>query len=298
MDNILGVDLGNYATKTSKGVVFDSKVTVGHKELNKNDIKIEYLGKKYTVGSGTRELGQQRYFSDFYNICLLTAIAESYPKQLSINVNIVMGLPPVMFESSLKQELEVNLNKLGTKTITVNGKEKQITINKAAIFSESAIVFSSPSEYKTGKTLIIDIGGGSCDISEFKGLKLLKNTTTKLGILTLLENMRQKFNSTERVSWDSDLMEDLISEDSTIVKGEKANITYLNDTINEYISEICGTLNQNFDTESTRIILIGGGASKLLIYFKKYYPNVELANDNQIINAKTYAAVGEMLWSE
>lgn len=296
--NILGIDLGNYATKTSEGVIFPSRISSGHKELNKNDIKVEFDEKKYTVGTGRLEIGSQRLKSKLYELCLLTAIAKSNPDKLNIETNIVVGLPPLQFQSELKDELESNLNKMGLKKIKIDKKDISITINKAAVFSEAAIVFKNPDKYRDSKTLVIDIGGGSADISQFKGLELVNTTTTKFGMLNLCEKMKQVYNPNEKANNTEDDMEELINKDSTIIRGKVKDISYLKDIIKDHVAEICNICNQNFDIDNTNIILIGGGADKLISYFKDQYKNAEVAKDNQIVNAKTYAAVGEMLWGE
>lgn len=296
--SILGVDLGNYSTKTSEGVIFNSRISPGHKDLNKNDIKVELDDKKYTVGSGRLELGTQRLNSKLYELCLLTAIAKSNPNKLNIETNLVVGLPPLQFESGLKDELQENLDRYGTKKIKIDNRKITITINKVTVFSEAAIVFGNPDKYKSSKTLVIDIGGGSADISQFRGLELVNTTTTKFGMFSLCENMKQKLNAQEKANYSSDDMEELINSDNTIIRGENKDISYLNDIVDDHVAEICNVCNQNFDTDNTKIILIGGGADKLIDYFKKRYRNAELAKDNQFVNAKTYATVGEMLWSE
>lgn len=295
---ILGIDIGNYATKTSEGVMFSSRTFSGHKALNKDDIKTVYNDKKYTVGSGSLNLGVSRLDSMFYDLCLLTAISKSFPKDKNIEVNIVVGLPPLQFESELKDNLKKRLNELQTQKIEIDNKLISITIGKAEVFSESAIVFGDPEQYRSKKTLVIDLGGGSTDISQFNGLELIKNTTTKLGMLTLYENMRQVFNPKQTASYAQEDMEDLVGKTSTVVKGKKVDISYLGDIIDNHVIEICNVINQNFDTESTDIVLIGGGASKLIDYFKKQYENAIIAEDSQFVNARTYAAVGEMLWSD
>jgi plasmid segregation protein ParM len=296
---ILGIDLGNYATKTSEGVVFDSRISLGHKKLNNNDTKVEYNGKQYTVGTGRLEIGENRVFSELYDICLLTAIAKSFPGQLNISVDLVVGLPPTQFESDLKEELQDKLNDFGTKYIIVNGIKVSITINKGVVFSESAIVFSNPSEFRKKNTLIVDIGGGTADISEFdRELVNINKTTTEFGMLSLYEEMRKEFNRIEKAKYTTDKMEELLYKNTEEVKGVKRNISYLKDTISDHVSKICNVINQNFDIDSTRIILIGGGAAALIEYFKKQYENAELAENNQIINAKTYEIVGKMLWGE
>lgn len=293
----IGVDLGNYATKTSKGIIFPSRIAHGHNELNKNDIKVTYEGKDYTVGTGRLELGTNRINSKLYELCLLTSIGKSFT-DLNINTNIIVGLPPSLFQSDLKNELKNILNSIETKEIIINGIKKYITINKSDVFSESAIVFNSPSDYKNSKTLVVDIGGGSTDISQFNGLNSVKQTTTKYGMLTLCESMKQVFNAKEKANYTADMIEDLINRDTEIIRGEKKNIAYLKDVILDHVSEICNVITQNFDTESSQILLIGGGAEKLISYFKQQYKNAELVPNGQLANAMTYEAVGEMLWGE
>lgn len=298
MENILGVDLGNFATKTSEGVKFSSRVSLGYKKINANDIKVEYNKKRYTVGTGSLNIGESRIGSTLYDLCLLTAIAKSYPKQKNITVNLVMGLPPLQYESDLKDKLEKKLNDLGAQKINIDGRDIIIVINKAIVFSESAIVFSDPAKYKDKKTLVVDLGGGSLDICQFDSLELKKRTTTKLGMLTLYESMRQVFNPKEHANYTQEDMEDLLGKETATVKGTEKDISYLDDIVKEHVTEAESIMNQNFDTESTDIILIGGGAEKLADYFKEEYKNIEAAKDSQFVNAKTFAAVGGALWSE
>jgi plasmid segregation protein ParM len=174
-----GIDLGNKVTKTSEMIKFNSKVANGHFDLNKDDIKVVYEGKKYTVGTGTAVLGNDRYFNKLYDICLLTAVALS-SNDMFIEDNIVIGMPPELFESELKEKVEKKLNTIGLKNITVNGINKTIRILKASVFEESAIVFRNTKDYKNKRVLVIDLGGGTTDISQFKNLELEKSTTWTL----------------------------------------------------------------------------------------------------------------------
>ena len=297
MIKILGVDLGNYGAKTSEGVLIPSRVALGHKDLNKDAIKVIYNNKKYTVGTGNLKLGTSRIHSTLYDLCLLTSISKSYPNEKNISVNIVMGLPPLQYESVLKKELEKKLSEFKTKKIIIDGDEITITINKSAVFSESAIVFGNPSKYRDKKTLVLDFGGGSTDISQFKGLELVKNTTTKLGMLTLCENMKQALDAKETVTSTIDDMEELINADNAVIHGDNKDITYLKDVVTDHMVSIFNVVNQSFDTESTDIIAIGGGANKLESNIKGEYKNAVIAKDSQFVNANVYGMVGEMLWS-
>jgi plasmid segregation protein ParM len=290
----LGIDLGNKVTKTSAMIKFDSKVANGHFDLNKDDIKVEYKGKKYTVGTGTALLGNDRYFNELYDVCLLTAIALS-SEETFIEENIVVGMPPELFESELKDKVEAKLNNLGLNNITVNGINKSIRILKANVFEESAIVFKNTKEYRNKKVLIIDIGGGTTDIVQFNKLTLEKSTTTKYGMLSLYENMKKTINTKYLAKLNSEDMVDLIGKKTTVIKGESKDISFLNDVVQEHIMKIYNEV-QNFDYDNSKVLIIGGGALSLGEYFKKeLLPYAEIPEDSQFVNALTYEMVGEML---
>ncbi|MDV3426674.1 MAG: ParM/StbA family protein [Bacillota bacterium] len=289
----LGIDLGNKVVKTSEMKKFDSRVANGHFDLNKNDIKVEYEGKKYTVGTGTAVLGNDRYFNKLYDICLLTAIAMS-SDAIFIEENIVIGMPPELFESDLKDEVENKLNSIGLKNITVNGVAKSIRILKANVFEESAIVFRNTKEYRDKRVLVIDIGGGTADISQFKNLELEKSTTTKYGMLSLYENMKKAINTKYLAKLTSEDMVNLINKDFTIIKGNTKDISFTKDIIQEHVMKIYNEV-QNFDYDNSKILIIGGGALPLSDYFRRLLPYIEIPADSQFTNALTYERVGEML---
>lgn len=289
----LGIDLGNKVVKTSGMNKFNSKVANGHFDLNKDDIKIEYEGKNYTVGTGTAVLGNDRYFNKLYDICLLTAIALS-SNGTFIEENIVIGMPPELFESALKDKVEEKLNNMGLKNITVNGIKKTIRILKAHVFEESAIVFKDTKSYRGKRVLVIDIGGGTSDISQFNNLTLEKSTTTKYGMLSLYENMKKSINTKYLTKLTSEDMIDLVNKNVAIVKGSAKDISFTKDIIQDHVLQIYNEV-QNFDYDNSEILIIGGGATPLSEYFKKLLPYAEIPVDGQFTNALTYEKVGEML---
>jgi hypothetical protein len=301
---IFGIDIGNDTTKNDSMVKFKSRVLSGHKGINKDDIKVEYKGKKYTIGSkaGSLNLGPNKYFNVDYDICLLAAIAKSSTEQ-NIEAKVVVGLPPEQFESPIKSTLEEKLNKLGQQEITIHEGDKKvkkiITIVNALVFEESAIVFSNPKEYKNEKTLIIDIGGGSCDIAQFDGLELVRHNTTKLGMLTLYTDMKTALNSEfGNIGLQADAMEDILGKHTYEINEEVKNISFLKDIVEKHVREINNIITQNFDTGNRKIRVIGGGAVALIEDIKAYYPNAKVLDDAQFLNAITYKEVGLAVWGE
>lgn len=290
----LGIDVGNQFTKTSTMDKFYSKVTSGNFDLNKEEMKIEYEGKHYTLGTGTATLGNNRYFTQTYDICLLSAIALSI-KEDNIEVNIIVGMPPEQFESELKDKLTKKLNNMGVKTIKINGKTQTIKIPKASVFEESAIVFGSTAEYRDKRVIVIDIGGGTTDISQFNNLKLEKSTTTKYGMLSLYENMKKAINTKHTVKLISEDMIDLVNKDKTIIRGEEKDISFVKDIVLDHVSKIYNEI-QNFDYDNAKVLIIGGGATPLGKHIQDQLTHAQILENSQFANALTYAKVGDMLY--
>ncbi|MCB2308878.1 ParM/StbA family protein [Clostridium estertheticum] len=301
---IFGIDVGNDTTKNDSMVKFRSRVIAGHKGVNKDDIKVEYKGKKYTIGSkaGSLNLGPNKYFNVDYDVCLLTAIAKSGIEQ-NIDAEIVVGLPPEQYESPINDKLGKKINALGRQEITIYEGDKKIkkiiTITKGMVFEESAIVFNNPKQFKEEKTLIIDIGGGSCDIAQFDGLELVNHNTTKLGMLTLYTDMKTALNSEfGNIGLQSEAMEDILGKDTYEINEEVKDVAFLKDVVEAHVREINNVVAQNFDPGNRKIRVIGGGAEPLLDYIKKYYSNAKVLDNAQFLNALTYKEVGLAVWGE
>lgn len=295
---ILGIDLGNFATKTSEGVIFKSTVKLGHEAVNNNDTKVIFNGKKYTVGSdnGALNLGKDKINKDHYMICLLTAIAKSSNDKF-IEADIVVGLPPELFNSNLKEVLEGKLSTIGRQNIIIGQEEKTIIVKRAEVFSECAIPFSNPSKYENSKTLWIDIGGGSCDIYQFDGLEASNHATTELGMLTLYGKMKKSVNQRHGTKYSESDMEDMLNQDSYKIYGEMKDISFLKDDVNEYTQQIFNVIHQQFDP-SREMYLIGGGAEPLFKVFKKEFNHISPEKNAQFLNAHLYKKVGEMIFND
>jgi plasmid segregation protein ParM len=292
----LGIDLGNEITKTSRMIKFASRISKGHKDMNTNDIKVIYKNEPYTVGIGTPVIGVNRIYSDMYDICLLTAIAKSNNDEV-IEENVVLSLPPDLYESSLKKELKEKLSNMGMQEIYIDGVRRTIRIKHAEVFCENSIVFSNPKKYKSQRTLLIDIGGGTTDISEFNGLQLIKHSSEPLGMLPLYDELKKAINAKYRSKLSSEDIEHIIGKDEYEIRQEIRDMSFTRFIIADHVTKICSKVNQSFNYDLCKIELIGGGAAPLINYFKSEYPNISLVEDAQFANSITNETVGEMLWN-
>ncbi|HHD2753315.1 TPA: hypothetical protein ACOTG0_002124 [Clostridium perfringens] len=297
----IGIDLGNANVKTSNRVIFESRVKPEITSMNENDIKVKYDGIEYTVGSydGALNIRKNKHKKKAYKVSLLTAIALSY-KSNFINCNVVVGVPvedynDVDFTEDIKKTIS-NYNEV--EEITVNGVVKKIKIENVEVFCESGIVFSNRERFENEKTLVIDFGGSTIDVSFWDGLRLSKSRTYKEGMITLYENIIKRVNDEFGTKLNSNLASDMIGKTEYEIDQEVKNIKFIDSVVENYVDGLTSYINQYFPAESANSIqLIGGGAIQLAKLLKDEYDKSNLVEDAEYANADNYAKVGELLWN-
>jgi plasmid segregation protein ParM len=192
--SILGLDNGYYYTKTSEKVMFISSFEKGKDiDINKDTIQVNIDNKDYIIGSNTGEFvaDGNKIDSLVTELCTITAIAKSYPNEQVIECNMVAGLP-VQYYASQKEAFKNKLISYGQKKITIGDKTQHIRIKDAEIYPQSVgVVFMNAKNYKNETTLVIDIGGGTIDVSYFEGLKMVDKATYNEGMLVLYTKLSQ-----------------------------------------------------------------------------------------------------------
>jgi plasmid segregation protein ParM len=298
----LGIDNGNGYVKTDQGVIFPSKVKAGIKLMNKEDgTQIKYNGQDYIVGGsgGSMENGIDRFKTDLYKITLLTAIALSVPSENTIEANVVLGIPVEYFKV-YKTDIENWILGYKTNTITINGVEKQVTINKCAVFMESAIVFMDPAAYRDKINIAIDPGFYTTDVTRWDGTKLDGHYTSDIGISSFYAKVMSKINTTYKTTFRQQDMEKIIRSGIMIDRGQEIIVTDIIEAEKKmHVAELMQELTTNFNLRSAHnLLLIGGGALLFSKEFKSYYDYAKIVDDAQLANAKTFKKVGENLWKK
>lgn len=297
--SVIGIDLGNANVKTSKGIIFESKIKSGITKMNENDIKVIYDGIEYTVGSydGALNISKKKYFKTAYKVNLLTAIGKSF-KTNNIKTNIVVGVPVEMFnDKKLTEEIKSHIEAYGPQKISINNIDKIINIENVEVFCESAVVFSDRERFKNQKTLVIDFGGGTIDISFWDGLNLTKARTYKEGMITLYENIIKQINGRFSTTLNSNIAIDMVGKKTYRIDQEDKNIGFTDSIVETYVDGLTSYINQYFDVEAADSIqLIGGGAIQLENNIKDEYDKAILFPNAEFANADNYEKVGELIW--
>lgn len=299
---LLGLDNGYNFTKTSEGVSILSTIKHGIDDINSNVIQVKIGDNNYIVadenGSYVADADKLKTeeSKELLKVCTLTSIGLSFPEKNFVDVEVVAGLP-VDYFSNQKEELKELLECIDEK-IFINsiGKEQRIRITKATIYPQSVgVVFSKSRQVKGETSLVIDIGGGTWDVSQFDGLKMTKKRSYSEGMLVLYSKVAQYLNSNFYTKYNTSDIYALKERGHFSVSGEKKPMSVADDVIKDHVLKVVTDIKRDFDTINVdNIFLIGGGAVPLEELLQKEFPNAILENDPQMANANYFELMGRM----
>lgn len=302
---ILGMDNGYNFTKSSKDVCILSTVKRGYDDIN-NVIQVQIGTNEYVVGESNGEYVadadklKDQSSREILEVCTLTTIGLSYPGENFIEVSIVAGLP-IAYYTKQKEEFKNMLEGL-SKKIFINkvGKEQTIKIKQALIYPQSAgLIFKKAQELKEESSLVIDIGGGTWDVSQFNGLKLVEKATYQEGMLILYSRLAQYLNSNYYTKYAAADLYKLIKRGYFTAAGEKQSTDILKSLIENHVRAVMVDIKRDFDLGNVdNVFLIGGGADELSELIKKeHIPNALLEENSQQTNAECFEIMGKMKWN-
>lgn len=262
---VLGVDLGNYYTKSSKGISFLSKVSFNGGIENKDFINVN--NKKIYLGEGEFDTEYRKAYRENLVYLLQGAIEKSTTDKRN---KVVVGLPL----SQYKEDKEYLINRI------IQSK----LVDDVEILPEG--VMAVPSNYEG---ILIDIGGRTTDIClliiEGNKRRIKQPISLPLGIQNLENDFINSINSTYGL--------DLKAEDSNriltkglFIYGERKKVNL--DSFKGFVENIVRRVQVDYSLKTNDVVLIGGGAEKLYTPFKNRIPQAYLVKNSFMANAIAY----------
>lgn len=301
----IAIDLGNGYTKLMKGESFPSRVKVGERfDINKKNKshQVTYDDISYIVGgeTGAMAMGEDKYEKIEYEVCLMTAIALSSEDRL-IEANLVVGLPWENYKRQ-KDFVKERIEKIGQKKITVNGDLKIIRIMQCEVFVEGALPFLLQDELREDeKTLVIDMGMGTINISLWEGVDHVDHSTYPKGMFKLYSEIAKKLNEPNGTDYmPIDIRTLLYKNTITNPKGEKVDITWIRNDVQNFINEVASSINGDYPVRTIeKIYLVGGGGMDTVTYWENAYKNkLKLYDDAQYANVRVYEYIASEVYED
>ncbi|CAI3549227.1 ParM/StbA family protein [Clostridium neonatale] len=289
---ILGVDLGNYAVKTSERVHFLSKIS-GMDNFTE-DNKVIYNNKKFYIGEGEFSTDWNKSRKENTLPLLFSAIYKSTNDSLN---QVVIGSPIQQYKSC-KQELKelIENNKCGI----VNNK--QIIITDIEIAPEGASAYYNidldiRNDIGNKQLIITDIGGRTTDISLFSNKKIADIKTIPVGMLNIYQDIIDYINTNYTENFTLEDGETVLKE-GLFLNGENKDVSFIKPILHKHFNSIYKDLQLKFNVNKGYMYLTGGGSLSLQYGFRNRLKNLIISNDPIYDNVIGFKKVGEQLWQE
>ncbi|MSR92751.1 ParM/StbA family protein [Clostridiaceae bacterium WCA-383-APC-5B] len=256
-----------------KDINFISKVSNVSGLLKSDPVNVG--GRVKYLGEGQFDTEIRKAYKESYLYLLKTAVQKS---TLDKNTNAVVGLPLMQY----KEDKQYLINR-----ILQSGILQDVDVLPEGIMTVDA-------DYEG---IVIDIGGGTTDICllQFEGnrRKTLMPYSIPNGILSLESDFVNYINS----KFGLDLLPadaDRILRSGLYINGEQQ---YFNlDVYREFIENLISRIRIEYSLKTNKVILVGGGASRLYNSFKKRVPQAEIINNSFFANAVAFEDYGRSIW--
>lgn len=292
---IIGVDAGYYATKTSEGIIFPSRIST-QDSIYGESTKVKIDGKSYLVGEGNIEVELNKVNKELTRVCILSALAMS---SSMMEFQVVTGLPIGLFKTQKEQLKEMLLQNRFVE-IEYKGQKRPIMITNVEIFPQCLGAFYAyPYTELEHDYIIIDFGGRTVDMCLLEVIngkrKLTQYSTITEGTLSLYAKVIATVNSKYELTLNIEDGEKIIKK-GLFIYGEKQDINFVKDIILEHLEKVLQELFLKYPVKTTKMLITGGGAYLFKSCFEKRVPGTTLIPNAQLANAIGFKKVGESLW--
>lgn len=287
---IIGVDLGNYAVKTSEKVHFLSKIS--EMDSFTGDNKIIYNNISIYIGEGEFSTDWNKSRKESTLPLLFTAIAKSTIDNIN---QVVIGLPIQQYKTN-KEDLKELIN--NNRCANIN--DRRMLIEDVEVAPEGASVYYNipldiREEIGNKQLIVTDIGGRTSDVSIFINKKIVDVKTIPTGMLNIYQDIIDYINSTYTENF---TLEDgeVILREGLFLNGENKDVSFIKPILHKHFNSIYKELQLKFNLNKGYVYLTGGGSNILKLAFKNRLNNLIVSQDPLYDNAIGFKRVGEQLW--
>lgn len=273
----IGIDIGNFETNTSEGLVFESGYYVSHSEpmaadgmscLKYKDLWYSY-GKRMPVDMDKTKTERMWLLS---LPCIAHAILQDAEKRGSdisrlYVVKVAVGIPISHFGVQKRAYVEYYMSR-GREAVTVEycGHKIRFRIKEVYVFPQGASIYVANSKALQPFDYLscIDIGGYTVDVTRVQEGRMVpaESFSIDMGVITLLNRIQQKLF--ERNIKITEKMICRVIQGKDIMHGEADAIkNIVEDEVKQYIYELRYAISEHDIDLQIPACMMGGGSELL-----------------------------------
>ena len=266
------LEIGNITTSAMSENVectFESRILEAQDHhLVDNDREIfEVDNKKFVAEMGVFENNLYKYEKKNFVSIMKYAIGKV---SKSGNVKVITSIPANQY-NAFKDEMKNVIMSNNKISVSINGEEKNITIEEVGVLPESYSIYkTTPKELlvKGAKTIVIDIGGGTTELIFIdENGKFVNGDSIPSGLLDLFDDIQLDIQAKTKKFLPREDIRKYVDGELAVIGLDDYKFTSIVDKFSiELLNLIRGKVS---DIDQCNVIIAGGGAKILQKEFKK-----------------------------
>ena len=252
------IDLGNYNIKLTDQVKFISPYIVfDGADTSENNI-LEYKGKKYVMEFEADFDAEFNKVNKEYIPNMLWAF-HKYDVKDNEDIRLLLQLPL----NNLGQAQKLKDDLLDKSFTFTTDKTREVNIKYVVVIGECmSAYYMLPNNIKKDDIIIVDIGGRTCNVVEYKNGRVVEKDTINLGTINFYDDIKVKFNNENGENVETHQIEHYI---------KKQVIPQYSDVEDKFVNTLINRIKNNFNIGlGKKIVFTGGGSITLRIALERY----------------------------
>lgn len=285
----LGVDNGNYNTKSSEGMLYASGYTASGEEFITPEMQLFYEDRYYAVGEKRMRFQQDKTREPDAFLLTLPAIADAMKKAGVSEAEILLGVGlPIESYGAQKEPFRQYFLR-GEVSFRFEGAEYRCRIADCKVFAQghAALCRYYPQLREYHSVTLADIGGYTVDVLTMHDFRLDRSScaSLRMGIIVLYTRIQDALRQRNILLTD-ELVTDAIR--GRIQHADKAFIRQTVElAVREFVTELLNALRERGLDLRLPTVFAGGGAELLKEYLSANGTNVVTILD-RFANADGY----------
>jgi len=268
----IGIDNGNYNTKSSERMLYASGFTMSEKEFITDDMQLFYEGKYYAVGGKRMSFQQDKTKEDDAFILSLPAIADAMTRAdvTSAEVLLGVGLPIDLYGAQKESFRKYFLR--GSISFHYEGVPYSCRIMDCRVFAQGHAALCKYYQQLKGynNITLVDIGGYTVDLLTLHDFKVDRGSCSSLrmGTITLFNAIREELQQ-ENIILSDTLITDAMQ--GRLQHADRDRIQLIVERrMRHYLRELLNSLRERGLDLRLPVVFAGGGAE---LFGRRLYSN-------------------------
>lgn len=261
----LGVDNGNYNTKSSEGMLYASGYAISEKEFIIPEMQLFYEDRYHAIGERRLHFQQDKTKEQDTFILTLPAIAGAMKKVGTDNAEIFLGVGLPIDSYGIQKEAFRRYFLRDNISFSFEGELYRCSIAECKVFAQghAALCRYYPRLKDYRSITLVDIGGYTVDVLSFHNFRLDRSScaSLRMGIITLYSRIQDALQKSDIVLTDELITDAICGKVQHIDSKMITNI--VENTTTAYCKELFNALRERGLDLRLPTVFAGGGAELL-----------------------------------